>query len=933
MSASLALSRFVVGLDLGTTNSALAYVDTGESPWRITTCLIPQVVAPGQIEARETLPSFLYQPAAGEFPAGSLKLPWQKTDPAEIVGQFARDHGTLVPGRLVFSAKSWLCHPGVDRTADLLPWHGAGDVRRLSPVAVSARFLQHVRETWDAKFPEHPLSEQEFVLTLPASFDEVARELTIRAAQLAGLKKVVLIEEPQAAFYAWIAKHADDWERNVSPGQTILVCDVGGGTSDFTLIRVRKQADGTVQFHRVAVGEHLILGGDNMDLALSHHLEQRLRPNGRLEPRAWSMLLRSCRHIKEMLMGDDPPDQWTLTLPGSGSKLIGGSTQVPVLKTDVDELLVDGFFPRVKLTEKPQAARSGFQEFGLPYAADAAITRHLAAFLSAHRAVLTHEPSPDATAPPPDPARPDVLLFNGGVFASPQLRQRLIDVIQSWFRDRDPDWTVTVLDHERLDLAVAKGAAYYGMVRRGKGVRIAAGLARTYYVGVAGDPPSAVCLAPAGIEPGEDVDLSQRKFEALVSQPIEFPLYYSSLRLNDKPGDLVPIDREQLPALPQIRTVLKTGKTGEADRLTVQLQAKLNEIGTLDLWCKEVHGRRAWKLMFDIRSATQTDVSAHESAAESWGIVTEEQRQAAQAVITAAFHSGGGDPAQLMKRLAEVLDQDRNAWPPSLLRQLWETAAANDAGRKLSPGHEARWLNLLGFSLRPGYGFALDDFRVGETWKLLQNKLVHNSSLCRPEWWILWRRLAGGLSSGQQQSLVVPLIGQIKQLDKLTASKSGGISLHEAAELCRAAGAFELLSISVKTELGTAAVKLLRKGTVPGLRSALLWMLGRLGARRPACGPLNLTVDVDRVKEWLETVMNLEGEDPIDSFTVMQLARKTDDRYRDLDDETRHAVLKWMDRVQSPKSLRRLVREAGTLDSEQQSLVFGESLPTGLRIL
>jgi len=944
-------SRYVVGLDLGTTNSALAYIDTADSSGRIETFLIPQVVAPGQIEARATLPSFLYQPASGEFSAGACRLTWQKAEPAEIVGQFAREHGTLVPSRLIASAKSWLCHPGVDRTADLLPWQGAVDVRKLSPVAVSARYLQHVREAWDAHFPDEPLARQDFVLTLPASFDEVARELTIRAAQQAGLKKVVLIEEPQAAFYAWIAKHAEDWEQRVSPGQTILVCDVGGGTSDFTLIRVRKQADGTIQFHRVAVGEHLILGGDNMDLALAHHLEQKLKPNGRLEPRPWSQLLRSCRHVKEILMDDNPPSEYTLSIAGSGSKLIGGSLQVPVTKQDVDRLLIDGFFPHVDLESKPETAQSGFQEFGLPYAADAAITKHLAAFLTAHREVLAlsrdamaselSASAANASLGNPrgaanqthDPARPDIVLFNGGVFGSSQLRARLIDVIQQWFRADEPDWNVAVLDHERLDLAVAKGAAYYGMVRRGQGVRIAAGLARTYYVGVASEPPSAVCLAPAGIEPGDEIDLSQRQFEVLISQPIEFPIYYSSVRLTDRPGDVVPVDRQQLTALPPIRTVLKAGRADAAERLTVNLHVRLNEIGTLDLWCRETSGKRAWKLMFDVRSSTQTDVAAHESSAESLGIVSDDQRLVAEQIIRETFLTDGADPATLMKRLSTTLEQDRHAWPPSLLRQLWETLSTCESARRLSAAHEARWLNLLGFCLRPGYGFALDDWRVVETWKLLQNKLVHNSPRCRPEWWVLWRRIAGGLTAGQQQALIGSVVGQIKQVDKFITAKGGGFSPHEAAEMCRAAGACELLPVAMKVELGYAALLMLQRGSAGGVRSALVWMLARLGARRPAYGPLNLTVDPETATRWINAVMQLPGDDPLDLFAVMQLGRQTGDRYRDVDVATRDRILSWMDRIAAPQIYRRLIREVGTLDSESQALVFGESLPAGLRIL
>ncbi|MCA9205558.1 MAG: Hsp70 family protein, partial [Planctomycetales bacterium] len=321
-------SRFVVGIDLGTTNSAVAYVDTQERPWQVHTLAIPQLVAPGQVESRETLPSFLYQAAASEMPDEALRLPWQtdgNTDRAPV-GVMAREEGTSKPQRLIASAKSWLCHTGVDRTADLLPWHGAADIERMSPVEASSRYLRHMHDAWNARFPDQPLAEQDVVLTLPASFDEVARELTIEAARRAGLNRVVLIEEPQAAFYAWVHKHADDWDSLVSPGQSILVCDIGGGTSDFTLIRVRRSdvAGENVQFHRVAVGEHLILGGDNLDLALARHLEQKLTGGGKLPPHQWDVLVRRCRRVKETLLGEQPPESLTVNLPSSGSRLIGG---------------------------------------------------------------------------------------------------------------------------------------------------------------------------------------------------------------------------------------------------------------------------------------------------------------------------------------------------------------------------------------------------------------------------------------------------------------------------------------------------------------------------------------------------------------------------------------------------------------------------------
>jgi molecular chaperone DnaK (HSP70) len=497
-------SRYLAGIDLGTTNSAVAYVDTSQQPWRVRDFPIRQLVAPGQAEARLTLPSFHYDAPSGEA-AGAMRLPWSKEDPSWAVGFFARDESAKTPGRVIASAKSWLCHSGVDRTAKLLPWRGAPDVERLSPIEASARYLSHIRDAWNASFPEQPLAKQDIVLTLPASFDEVARELTVEAARRAGLPRVVLIEEPQAAFYAWVYKHADDWRQRIEPGQKILVCDIGGGTSDFTLIRVRRlddasQAADKIQFHRVAVGDHLILGGDNLDLALAEHIEQTLVGGGKLEPQQWDALVRHCQSVKETLLGDEAPERLAVHLPGAGAMVIGGGLRAEVTRDEVRRLLVDGFLPAARLEEKPLRRQSGFQEFGLPYAPDAAITRYLAAFLTAHRDVAREDVD---SRDDHDPARPDVVLFNGGFFAAKVLRERLLDVLKSWFPEPGGgDWAPLVLDHDRLDLAVARGAAYYGMVRRGQGVRIAASLARSYYIGVGGERPTAVCLVPGNAEPG-----------------------------------------------------------------------------------------------------------------------------------------------------------------------------------------------------------------------------------------------------------------------------------------------------------------------------------------------------------------------------------------------------------------------------------------------
>ena len=931
-------SRYAIGIDLGTTNSAVTYVDTTEDPWSVRTFSVPQVTAPGQIERRETLPSFHYEPASGEFDEKALKLPFDPDTNGATVGFFARDHGTLVPGRLVVSAKSWLCHSGVDRTAPLLPWHGASDVTRLSPIEVAGRYLAHVRAAWDADFPKFPLADQDIVLTLPASFDEVARELTVKAAARAGLPRVVLIEEPQAAFYAWIDTHRHQWQDLVSPGQKILVCDIGGGTSDFTLIRVRAEESGKVRFHRVAVGDHLILGGDNLDLALAHHLEERLSPKGKMAPRTWAVLVRTCRQVKETLLGPDAPESMTVSLPGSGSRLIGGAQQTQVTRDEVLNLLVDGFFPKVRLDDRPTQHRSGFQEFGLPYAPEPAITRYLAAFLTAHRNVALDDVELEEGQ---DPARPDIVLFNGGLFESELLRERLLDTLRSWFRGTkdQKDWTPVLLDNERLDLAVARGAAYFGMVRRGKGERISAGLARSYFIGVEGDDaPKAVCLMPAGTEPGQEVDVAEQPFDLVVSEPVEFPLYLSSTRLTDKAGDVVDVDPEQMTPLPPIRTVLQTRKKTDDETTSVTLHARLTEIGTLDLWCAQVEGPKKWRLQFDVRSATQTDLAAHDAVAEQKGYVEESVWSDVQSLLDTTFSSKGKDkPAGLMKRLTKAVDQNRRLWPPSLLRRIWETLLELERGRRRSQEHEARWLNLLGFALRPGYGMAMDDWRVAETWRVLQGNLVHATPMCRAEWWILWRRIGAGLTAGQQQALVDPVLGSIRAMYRqVTTGKGRGSELnagsHETAEIWRLLGSLELLPCPVKIELGSMLVELIPRRKMETVRSAALWTLGRVGTRVPLYGPLNSVVPSDSVEEWLKTLIEVEPDDDMTDFAMMQMARHTGDRYRDISTKLRDKTIARLERRDAAAHYIELARHGGQLDQEERAVVFGEALPIGLRL-
>ncbi len=934
-------SRYVVGIDLGTTNSAVAYVDTHEKPWKPRIFRLPQLVAPGEVDARETLPSFHYEPARQEASGDALRLPWSTTNPtlAHVVGLFARDHGSKTPDRLIASAKSWLCHSGVDRTADVLPWHGAADVQRLSPVEVSARYLRHMHDAWNAQFPKERLADQDIVLTLPASFDEVARELTVEAASQAGLSRVVLVEEPQAAFYAWVHRHADDWQQRVAAGQKILVCDIGGGTSDFTLIRARQSSSdkAKIQFHRVAVGDHLILGGDNLDLALATHLEKKLTRGKKLETRQWDVLVRGCRRVKEDLLADDAPEKVTLNLPSSGSKLIGGGKQVEVTRKEVETVLIEGFLPKVSLDESPVQHQSGFQEFGLPFASDAAITRHLAHFLTSHAG---GEEAEDGRNEDPS-ARPDVVLFNGGFFASSKLRNRLTDVLCSWFTEKGKGkkrWSPVVLKNDRLDLAVARGAAYYGMVRRGEGVKITAALARSYYIGVAGEQPSAVCLVPGNAEAGDDFAVSNRGYELTISEPVEFPLYVSSTRVADQPGDLIAVDAEQLKSMPPIRTVIRAKSRNEKGNVPISLHAKLTEIGTVDLWCGEIGSERSWRLQFDVRSATQTDMAATESTGDVEGALDEQSVETCYGIIEDVFAKGGkGKPEGLVKRLAKELGIHRDRWPMSLLRRTWEFLMEFESGRRRSIAHESRWLNLLGYALRPGYGMAVDDWRVTETWRIVQGKLAHHSAAIRAESLILWRRIGGGLSAGQQRSIAEPLVASVRTMHRQSTtgkSRSGdvGVKPSETAEIWHLLGSLELLGVPQKVDLGTKLLDLLPKKKFEPARPAMIWAVGRLGQRVPVYGPLNTVVPPQTASAWLEALTQLETDLPVHDLAIMQLARRTADRYRDLDEKARQRAADWLaDREVSPHLIE-LVRDGGQLDEQERNRVFGEKLPSGIRI-
>lgn len=600
----MASPKYVIGIDLGTTNSALGFTRISEEEHPTTEVMkIPQVVSAGNVEERALLPSFLYFPGP-ELPEGSAALPW---DPKRsfLVGEFARSQGALVPARLVSSAKSWLCHSGLDRRAPTLPWESPQDVPKVSPLEASSRYLSHLREAWDQAHPKEKLTDQEIVLTVPASFDAIARELTVEAAKEAGLGNVTLLEEPQAALYAWLEETGERWRKQVSVGDVILVVDIGGGTTDLSLIAVLEE-NGQLMLQRVAVGDHILLGGDNMDLTLAHLLQARLQEQKKnLDAWQFRALTFGCRQAKEALLGNPELEAFPIVIPGRGSSLLGKSIRTELNRKDMESVLLDGFFPRVGPEERPkERKRAGLAQLGLPYESDPAISRHMAYFLA--RQLGATENLPGALKIEGRSfLHPTAILFNGGVLNAPVMRQRVVDIVNDWV-GREGGAPVRILEHASLDLAVARGAAYYGQVRHGRGIRIRGGTARAYYVGIESTLPAvpgfeppvrALCLAPFGMEEGSEAEMTGQEFGLVVGEPAVFRFFASSTRREDKVGTVVE-DARELEELPPIETTLE----GEAGRMIpVHLKAQVTEVGTLQLWCVDRGDKERWKLEFNVR--------------------------------------------------------------------------------------------------------------------------------------------------------------------------------------------------------------------------------------------------------------------------------------------------------------------------------------------
>jgi len=900
-----------VGIDLGTTHTVVAYAPRdAESQVDATVLSLPQLVSASEIDVLHLLPSFLYAQASSE----RIADPWQEAP--WVVGRYARERGQEVSERLVASSKSWLSHSGVARRDAILPWAAdAAEVPKISPVEAARRLLAHVRRSWDEAFPAQPLPEQSVVLTVPASFDEVARELTVEAAELAGLH-VRLLEEPQAAFYDLISSARrqvlDELLASTGGRARVLVCDVGGGTTDLTLIEARRTGAGEPELERVAVGRHLLLGGDNIDLALAQQCEHTLLNGERLDPLRFSRLLLACRAAKESLLGRDAAESAPIRIASLGSSLVGGTLATELLRSEVEALVFDGFLPLVERGEPAPKPRAGLLAFGLPYERDPAISRHVVQFLERH--------APDGV---------DAVLLNGGLFHAPRAAERVRD-LASRFAGRE----VTLLPYPDPDLSVARGAVAYSRSLAGHGLRIGGGTPRGFYVAV--DERAArraLCVVPKGAREGERHVASTGGLWLRVGQPVQLELYTSDNAAAHRPGEIVTLD-DDFASLPPV-TTLFSAADGEGD-LEVALEGELSAAGTVELASVELHpseGRapRRFRLAFELRAA---DPVALKSAPPSASRPPPARLPEALEAIRRVFGEGRADvKARESKDLPRELERllgERRAWTLESNRSLFDALGEGRAARRRSEDHERVFWMLAGYCLRPGFGAPLDEQRIAQLVPLFDSGIAGGPNpRSWQQFWIAWRRIVAGLRE-ETQTRVLGLLEPFLAPSELKLKRSKSLKAAEYShELLELVASLERIPAERRVALGDWLIERTYRDRDPRLWSAL----GRVGARVPGYASAHHVVPPRSAESWLDHLLRERWHEvPTAAATAAQLARRTDDRARDIGETLRAEVIRRLEAVDADADLITPVREYVPLVEAERAAWFGEELPVGLRL-
>ena len=939
------VAQFIVGIDLGTTNTVVAYCDTqleyaGEDKAAsIHLFEMEQLTAPGEIQRKVLLPSLRYHPAEGELPEEQIRLPWHVdkqhsqlpdtktpntgTSSTFLIGDYAKQLSSRVAGRSVVSAKSWLCHPNVDRTADILPWGGAEGVQKVSPCEASASYLNYVRQSWNFHYPEAPLEEQEVVLTVPASFDEMARALTLEAAKSCGLKKLKLIEEPQAVCYDWLSRNQNDLSASLEGAKLLLVCDVGGGTADLTLIKIEYPENGPPELSRIGVGDHLMLGGDNLDLAIAHIAERRFGEQKKLSTRVLSQLIQQCRNAKEILLGDNPPEEVSVTLLGAGSKLIGASRSVNISRQEVVDMALEGFFPLVSLDSSPKKSRSGLQEFGLPYEADAAVTRHVAAFLN-HYQDACKEILGNGLAVFEGAAVPDALLLNGGVFRSERLQNRLRSQLEQW-SDKD----VALFENGHPDLAVARGAVASGLARRGEHAKIGADSARSYFL-VLDKADEGICLLPSGTKENCTVKLDHQ-FLLKVGAPVQFNLVSSTIDQRFDPGQVVKLsDPALFPALPPLAAVMKKRGKMKSSEVEVELASELSDVGTLAVECVSTEDcNRRWLLDFNLRGSpkNQLEVDLHprtQLAKEKISVVYGERSKGLK----------GNESKKLRPDLEKLLGK-REQWDTPLLRELSSDFLNGAKRRKRSDAHERIWFGLAGYCLRPGFGYPVDEWRIEQVFPLYDQGLQYRKDAkVWADWWNFWRRVSGGLNQSQQEKIyrdVLPYLQPVPEKSKahLEGLKRKGYLAYD--DMVRLAAGLENITLEEKVFLGEGLLERLQKKNES---PQTWWAIGRIAAREPLyCSNHNLVL-VDTVEQWLDRVLDADWHVASQAaFAATVMSKKTGDRSLDISPEKQKAVIAQLKKYKCPRNWIAIVESKVALDAADTKRFYGDTLPVGLSLV
>ena len=918
--------HYIVGIDLGTTHTVVAYASTEKNNQTIELLAIEQLVAPGQVAARPLLPSVRYHPAPEELSAADIAFPSygadsQLSESLVVIGEAARLLGAKTKGRFVTSAKSWLSHPSVDHNAAILPWGSSDEVSKVSPIDASASYLAHIRTVWRHKFPEAPLEEQDLVITVPASFDEAARSLTLEAAKIAGLPRVRLLEEPQAVCYDWLRLHTSTLKQALTDVHLLLVCDVGGGTTDLTLIKV-EAGEHEPKLTRIGVGDHLMLGGDNIDLALAHLVESRLGDqNKRLSAADLSQLLEQCRIAKEQLLAKDAPEQVSVTLLGGGSKLIGGSRSVVLTRDEVHTLALDGFFPLSSIDDLPDRKRSGMVEFGLPYAAEPAISKHIAGFLKLHATASTEALKGQGRVP-------DALLLNGGVFRSQPITERLLSLLNSW-STQPPK----LLENKHPELSVAYGAVSYAMARRDKKLKIGGGSARSYFLLVDTEHSTeqqGICILPRGSEEGDEVILKDRHFALRLGVPVRFHLASTTGDAEFKPGDIVDIT-DHFYSLPPLAVAFEGDPTRPNAEAIVQLAVTQTEIGTLKIECVAVENKdQRWNVEFQIRkkrgglttSVEATLPAQFDSAVEKMQTIFGSKSK----------HVEPNSIKNLRADLEKQLGMARSEWETPLLRALFTALLESARYNRRSEHHERVWLSLVGFCLRPGFGYPLDDWRVEQLWKQYPQGIQFvNETQNWTEWWTLWRRIAGGLSIEAQEQIFMDIS---KYLNPAAARQPGvakQIKTRGYDDIVRLAAVMERLPVDKKIQLGDWLLKRLQKASEP---SQTWWAVGRIGARLPFHGSRHNVIPAEIVSVWLQQILAEDWKKNLHAaFAATLIARMSGDRDQDIEDTLREQIVAKLKLSKAPVSWIEMVEHFKELDEREEKQMFGEALPPGLKLI